>query len=248
MMLDRKILVVSDNIELSIFVKSLLSRPEMDINFKLCHYRNNSKSLEFLEIESFPIDFSKKDVIDWIVGEFDTVINVHGKQIFPSQLTDQVRCVNIHPGLNPYNRGWYPQVFSIINGLPTGVTIHLMDRRIDGGPVLFQKQVEIYDYDTSWDIYQRIIETEKKLLESRFSEIIDPSILGIEMKEAGNYNSQSDFEALKDLNLDEIGTLREHLNLLRALSHNGFRNAKFRDSKGNLVTCSISLNVISEET
>lgn len=46
---------------------------------------------------------------------YDLFFSMHCKQIFPNELVLNHRCINIHPGYNPYNRGWYPHVFSIIN-------------------------------------------------------------------------------------------------------------------------------------
>ncbi|MCE9864029.1 hypothetical protein, partial [Aeromonas caviae] len=67
------------------------------------------------------IDEGRIEIIDLksdtirLINEFDFGFSVHCKQIFPKQLVESIRCVNIHPGFNPHNRGWFPQVFSIIN-------------------------------------------------------------------------------------------------------------------------------------
>ena len=42
-------------------------------------------------------------------------------------------CVNIHPALLPYNRGAYPNVWSIIERTPAGVTIQYIDEGVDTG-------------------------------------------------------------------------------------------------------------------
>ncbi len=67
-------------------------------------------------------------------------ISLHCKQIFPQRLTDNYRCINIHPGYNPYNRGWFPQVFSILNKNTAGVTIHEIDQELDHGPIIYQEK------------------------------------------------------------------------------------------------------------
>ena len=35
--------------------------------------------------------------------------------------------VNLHPSYLPYNRGQYPNVWSIMDGTPAGVTLHYID-------------------------------------------------------------------------------------------------------------------------
>ena len=65
-----------------------------------------------------------KQATDDFFGRYDLFLSLHCKQLFPQALVDSRRCINVHPGFNPYNRGWYPQVFSILNKYPAGVTIH----------------------------------------------------------------------------------------------------------------------------
>ena len=73
-------------------------------------------SLFNLEISNGAIRVLDLDVLDdeWM-RHYKVGISAHCKQIFPAKLVENVRCYNIHPGYNPYNRGWFPQVFSIIN-------------------------------------------------------------------------------------------------------------------------------------
>src|SRR5688500_18212289 len=47
-------------------------------------------------------------------------------------------CVNLHPALLPYNRGAYPNVWSIVDGTPAGATLHWIDRGVDTGDVIAQ--------------------------------------------------------------------------------------------------------------
>jgi hypothetical protein len=52
--------------------------------------------------------------IDDLCRSYDVIISWHCRQIFPKELIERVRCINIHPGFNPYNRGYFPHVFSDI--------------------------------------------------------------------------------------------------------------------------------------
>jgi len=83
-----------------------------------------------------------------IIEEHDLIISAHCKQLFPAPLVHARRCINIHPGLNPHNRGWYPQVFCMLNGLPLGATIHEIDDQLDHGPIIDQLEVPLYPWDT----------------------------------------------------------------------------------------------------
>ncbi len=51
--------------------------------------------------------------------------------------------VNLHISFLPYNRGADPNIWSHIEGTPTGVSVHLMDEGIDAGPLITQKLVQL---------------------------------------------------------------------------------------------------------
>lgn len=172
--------------------------------------------------------------------DYDVFFSLHCKQIFPDKMVKEHRCINIHPGLNPYNRGWFPQVFSIINGLPAGVTIHEMDTELDHGPIILQQEVKINSYDTSKAVYDRILRTEMELLEEHFAELIEGRYSAFKMVTEGNINYKADFKSLCKLNMEQEGTMREHLNLLRAVSFAGYKNAYFEEN-GERVYVTVSL-------
>lgn len=166
-------------------------------------------------------------------GEWDLIISAHSKQIFPKDIVDRYRCINIHPGLNPFNRGMFPHVFSIINGLPAGVTIHEMDQYIDNGRIIVQSEVSIRDDDTSETLYDRVIEREIEL----FDEYFDLIVYGGK----GNINTMEDYKKLCELDMGSVGTLEQHINLLRALTHGDYKNAYYLDKDGKRVYVQIKL-------
>lgn len=175
-----------------------------------------------------------KDRIEELKTTYNLIISLHCKQLFPATLVNAVRCVNVHPGLNPHNRGWFPQVFSIINGLPCGATIHEMNEELDRGPVIWQQEVPIFEHDTSFTAYHRILDAEIALLRLHLDDLIEGSYK-THPTASGNLNLKKDFDSLCALDLDHHGTLREHLNLLRALTHGDYANAWFRDRNGKKV-------------
>src|ERR1700694_5912727 len=44
-------------------------------------------------------------------------------------------CINLHTALLPYNRGAHPNVWSIAEGTPAGVTLHYIDEGVDTGDI-----------------------------------------------------------------------------------------------------------------
>lgn len=188
------------------------------------------------------IDMKSEDQINQIIKNNDLVISAHCKKIFPKILTDGIRCINIHPGYNPYNRGWYPQVFSLNNGLPLGATVHVIDDMLDHGDIIIREEIKIEDYDTSLSLYNKIIEKEIEIFKKILPDIISDNIKTQTPEIEGNVNYKSDFDNLCRLDMDSIGTLREHINLLRSLTHDEYSNAYFEDPGGNKIYISINLD------
>lgn len=178
---------------------------------------------------------------DHIISSYDLVISIHCKQLFPAKLVNGIRCINVHPGLNPHNRGWYPQVFSIINGLPSGVTIHEIDEDLDHGPIIAQQAYEIQSWDTSGSAYKKIMAIERALVLEHFVAIRDRNYEAITPSQQGNLNYKKDFEELREIDLNATATFGQVINRLRALTHDNFNNAYFSDPAGNKVFVKITL-------
>ena len=221
------ILVVTDN---EYIFQNFLSiiKDEKYKNFKFI-FRYSAKNTEMKDKYQNSQVFKAiniKEEIENIINSYDMVISLHCKQIFPSKLVNNLKCINVHPGFNPYNRGWFPQVFSILNKMDCGVTIHYMDEQLDHGKVLFQEKVNMYDWDTSMSLYDRIQDKEIELLKKNLYDILTKNIEGFQVEE-GNINTLNDFKKLCEIDLDEKITMRETIDKLRALTHGKYKNAYF---------------------
>lgn len=136
----KNILIVSENAELTKFMLDTINAIFGDeIDIKCCYTFSNDNPDQMIGLGAKPINVRDKSTVDNIIGLYDLVFSLHCKQIFPKKLVDEVTCINFHPGFNPFNRGWYPQSFSIINGMPAGATIHKMDENVDSGEIIAQK-------------------------------------------------------------------------------------------------------------
>ncbi|MBI4294615.1 MAG: methionyl-tRNA formyltransferase [Chloroflexi bacterium] len=66
-------------------------------------------------------------------------------------------CINVHPSLLPRHRGPSPVAAAILAGdSVTGVSIMLLDRGMDTGPVLAQENLPIADDDTTGSLTDRL--------------------------------------------------------------------------------------------
>ncbi len=229
-----RLLILSDNYELSNFLKNELLKDEYKglKKVEFCYSANNKSPSAMIEFGATELNLKNAEVVEKILNDFDLVFSLHCKQIFPKNLVDTIRCINFHPGFNPYNRGWYPQAFSIVNGLPVGATIHLMDAEVDHGEIIAQDIVDIKVADNSLDVYRKVIEVEKLLIQKNLLQIINGTFKSFKPINDGNYNSPKDFHEMCNLNLERVDKLGNFIKLLRATTHGDFRNAYFLDQNG----------------
>jgi dTDP-4-amino-4,6-dideoxyglucose formyltransferase len=245
-----KVLVLTDNIELKSRFKSLLNS-RVDLPATTWHFAYSPANKAFASLFAGDATFCSLNVkreAARIAVEYDLVISLHCKQLFPVELVSQVRCVNIHPGLNPYNRGWFPQVFSILNGLPLGATIHEIDEHLDHGPIIAQREVPVFEWDTSLSAYNRVLDAEVALLREHLTTIVSGRYRTIPPATEGNLNLRADFEKLRRLELDKFGSFREFYNQLRALSHGEYRNGFFIASDGSKVFLRIEIDRVMDSS
>jgi methionyl-tRNA formyltransferase len=104
-----------------------------------------------------------------------------------------------------------------------------MDAELDHGDIIVQKEVPVHAWDTSLDAYERVRAAENELLERSIDDILAGTYRTTPPREEGVVNRKKDFEALREIHLDEKVTFRQAIDRLRALTHGAFRNAYFYD-------------------
>jgi len=238
----KKIFVLTDNKVVYRNIRKILDTKSCVSAYFYCSLENNVFRDEIERGEVAPL--ARRDNYRLLIdGGFSLGISAHSKQVFPSELVKAVLCINIHPGLNPYNRGWYPHVFSIINGLPTGVTIHVMDEKIDHGDIIVQEEVKICMHETSKDVYRKILKKEAELFKKSIDLILSGDFKRTQPVSEGNYNSIQDYKNLCKIDLNKVVTMGEAINYLRAMTHPPYTNAFFYDEEGRKVYVSIRLEL-----
>jgi methionyl-tRNA formyltransferase len=82
---------------------------------------------------------SHKDIAD---VQPDMIISYNYAYILGKDVLDAVPiAINLHISYLPWNKGRHPNVWSWIDDTPKGVTIHLIDKGVDTGDILFQRKV-----------------------------------------------------------------------------------------------------------
>ena len=93
-----------------------------------------------IKIKNLKRKISLKDV-----DNCDLVIAFGYRKIIDPNIIKKakVQMVNLHMSYLPYNRGAFPNFWSWIKKTPKGVTIHLINKELDKGPILIRKKVKL---------------------------------------------------------------------------------------------------------
>lgn len=96
----------------------------------------------------------------------------------------KIATVNVHPSLLPKYRGPNPYMQTILHGEKfSGVTLHLMDEKYDGGAILSQQKVEILETDTSKELREKTVRVARKLVSEFITDLDDKIITPIAQSE-----------------------------------------------------------------
>jgi methionyl-tRNA formyltransferase len=115
-----------------------------------------------------PVSFKDPDVVAVLANmEPDIIIVAACGLILPDAVLQipKYKCINIHPSLLPRYRGPSPIAAAILSGdAITGVTIMLIEKKVDSGPILSQRAIPIADEDTTETLSRKLAEMGAEML------------------------------------------------------------------------------------
>ena len=138
-------------------------------------------------------------------------------------------CINLHPAYLPYNRGVHPNVWSIVDKTPAGVTVHYIDEGLDTGDIIAQQEVLIEPTDTGSTLYSKLERAALELFQRTW-----PLIESGKAPRKKQDTSQGTSHRLRDVEgIDEIDPAKlylgeELINLIRARTFPPYQGAYFR--------------------
>lgn len=169
----------------------------------LCLY-NNECALElfgWLGAQGHDITLCAKKIdSDWCKAkQFDLAVSYTYRYILTKShlaaLDDNA--VNIHNSFLPWNRGADPNIWSIIDGTPRGVTLHYMDESLDRGCIIAQQLVEKKPGETLRSSYEALDAVAKKLFRAAFAYYRHWPEMKKMPSGTGSYHSLKDGERMK---------------------------------------------------
>lgn len=135
--------------------------------------------------------------------------------------------INLHPSYLPYNRGAFPNVWSIVERTPAGVTIHYIDSGVDTGDIIAQHQLSISPTDTGESLYRKLEEASFQLFTATWPRIRSGHVARIPQSGHGTYHRKIDIQEIDRIDLERTFTARELIDLIRARTFPPFPGAYF---------------------
>lgn len=136
--------------------------------------------------------------------------------------------INLHPSYLPYNRGCFPNVWSIVDGTPAGVTIHYVDEGVDTGDIIAQRPVAVLPTDTGKSLYRKLERASLSLFEETWPEIEQGRAnRQPQTKSEGSFHGSAHVEEIDHIDLDRTYRAGDLINILRARTFSPYNGAYF---------------------
>lgn len=179
-----------------------------------------------VDVRALLTESEQLDVVESL--EPDIIVAVGFRYVVPPSIlaVPDRGCLNLHPGYLPVARGFNPNVWSIVEDLPAGVTLHYMDVGVDTGPIVARREVPTDFSDTGKTVYERLEAASIDLFTDTWPRIeADEVTPWSQDDEQATTHRQQDFLDLCTLDPEEQYSVKELLDVLRALTFPPFDNA-----------------------
>lgn len=109
------------------------------------------------------------------------------------------KIINLHISMLPWNRGADPNFWSFIDDTPKGVSIHYVDKGIDTGDIIAQKEVFFQGEHTLKTSYDKLQDEIQLLFRSKWKDIKSGNIERKKQTGNGSFHKSKDKEPLLHL-------------------------------------------------
>lgn len=176
--------------------------------------------------------------------EPDVLVSVMFGYILKKEILSVAKygAVNLHPAYLPFNRGAHPNVWSIIEGTPAGVTLHTIDDGVDTGKILAQEKVKVEPTDTGRSLYGKLEQAAYELLIKTWPKLVKGELAAKSQKSGGSEHRVKDLHKLDEIDLDKKYTGKELINMLRARTFPPYKGAYFK-AGGKKILVRVKLDV-----
>jgi methionyl-tRNA formyltransferase len=133
--------------------------------------------------------------------------------------------LNLHLSLLPFNRGANPNVWSIVDATPAGVTLHYLDDGVDTGDIVAQQVVPVSPTDTGATLYGRLESAALALFQQSWPQIASGAPPRRRQPEGGSTHRVRDLAELDRIDPNAVVRAIDLINVIRARTFQPYRGA-----------------------
>lgn len=153
--------------------------------------------------------------------------------------------INIHPSYLPFNRGAYPNVWSIIDRTTAGVSIHYIDEGIDTGDIIAQAKTKIEAHDTGVSLYKKLEVIALELFKQTWPQIKSGDFQPRKQNMGkGTFHKVADVEKIDEIDLHRMYRGQNLIDIIRARTFPPYAGAYFKHDGKKIY---LRLDLIPEE-
>jgi methionyl-tRNA formyltransferase len=198
----------------------------------------------------FGHELNKPDVVKKILNlSPDIGVSIFFDYIIREDLFKKIPLgvINLHPAFLPYNRGQYPNVWSIVENTPSGVTLHYINEKLDAGDIISQQTVETEPIDTGKTLYMKLEQASVDLFCKTWPAIKSGTVIRSPQSDSpGTYHRTTDVEQIDKIELEKYYSGRYLIDVLRARSFPPYKGAFF-EVNGKRIYLTLSLEYERED-
>lgn len=129
------------------------------------------------------------------------IVSFNYRHLIPEEVLRLMpgRIINLHTSFLPFNRGSAPNFFSFWDNTPKGVTIHLMDKGLDTGDILCQRELFFdEERETFASSYEKLLAAIKELFRENWEKIKAGELVPRSQTGEGTCHRMKELEAIRE--------------------------------------------------
>lgn len=171
----------------------------------------------------------------------DLILSAHCPVIIPQSALDAAPLAyNLHPGLLPHGRGYWPTYWALIDRSPSGATLHRMVAKVDRGPIAAQVRVRALPTDDGETITRRVQAAEVEMFRRCWPRLKAGRLRERRARGGGAYHSKAEGLSVRRLDRAAMMPVGRVIDLLRAFTDSRFDGCSIVDG-GRRVYLRLSL-------
>ena len=149
----------------------------------------------------------RKDKLDYkhiAESKYDYLISFGYRYIISKEILNyfKEKAINFHISYLPWNKGADPNLWSILENTPKGVTIHQLDYGLDTGKIVCQKEIFFKSDETLKSTYEMLNNAIVQLFKVNWANIKNNKLKKYPQEGKGSYHKSSDKNEFMDLFID----------------------------------------------